>query len=114
MNGQLALAFALLSAATCSLAAAPADQVAQIGKTLTPFGAIIAGNAEGTIPAYQGGLRQSPPGFKPDSGFWVDPFKDEKPLLRITSKNMQQYADKLSGGQKLLLEKFPDYYLGMV
>ncbi|CAM3813742.1 Protein of unknown function [Pseudomonas synxantha] len=111
MNGQLALAFALLSAATCSLAAAPADQVAQIGKTLTPFGAIIAGNAEGTIPAYQGGLRQSPPGFKPDSGFWVDPFKDEKPLLRITSKNMQQYADKLSGGQKLLLEKFPDYYL---
>ena len=111
MNAHITLAVALLSVATYSLAAAPADQAAQIGKTLTPFGAIIAGNAEGTIPAYQGGLRQSPPGFKPDNGFWVDPFKDEKPLLRITSKNMQQYADKLSGGQKLLLEKFPDYYL---
>ncbi|WP_447791796.1 DUF1329 domain-containing protein [Pseudomonas farris] len=111
MKGQFAWAVALLSIATCSQAAAPADQVAQIGKTLTPFGAIIAGNADGSIPPYTGGLRQSPSGFKPDSGFWADPFKDEKPLLRINSKNMTQYADRLSGGQKMLLSKFPDYYL---
>ena len=111
MKGQLALAIALLGVATCSLGAAPADQVAQIGKTLTPFGAIIAGNADGSIPPYEGGLRTIPAGFKPDSGFWVDPFKDEKPLFRITSKNMDQYADRLSGGQKLLLSKFPEYYL---
>ena len=111
MKGQFAWAVALLSIATSSLGAAPADQVAQIGKTLTPFGAIIAGNADGSIPPYTGGLRQSPPGFKPDSGFWVDPFKDEKPLLRINYKNMEQYADRLSGGQKMLLSKFPDYYL---
>jgi len=100
MKGQFAWAVALLSIATASLAAAPADQVAQIGKTLTPFGAIIAGNADGSIPPYTGGLTQSPPGFKPDSGFWADPFEDEKPLLRINSKNMEQYADRLSGGQK--------------
>ncbi|OOQ44879.1 hypothetical protein AO361_17485 [Pseudomonas fluorescens] len=111
MKGQFAWAVALLSIATCSQAAAPADQVAQIGKTLTPFGAIIAGNADGSIPPYTGGLRQSPPDFKPDSGFWADPFKDEKPLLRINAKNMEQYADRLSGGQKMLLNKFPDYYL---
>ncbi|RON25031.1 hypothetical protein BK660_05030 [Pseudomonas brassicacearum] len=111
MKGQFAWAVALLSIATCSQAAAPADQVAQIGKTLTPFGAIIAGNADGSIPPYTGGLKQSPAGFKPDSGFWADPFKDEKPLLRINSKNMEQYADRLSGGQKMLLNKFPDYYL---
>ena len=111
MKGQFAWAVALLSIATASLAAAPADQVAQIGKTLTPFGAIIAGNADGSIPHYTGGLKQSPQGFKPDSGFWADPFEDEKPLLRINSKNMEQYADRLSGGQKMLLSKFPDYYL---
>ena len=111
MKGQFPWAVALLSIATASLAAAPADQVAQIGKTLTPFGAIIAGNADGSIPPYTGGLTQSPPGFKPDSGFWADPFKDEKPLLRINSKNMEQYADRLSGGQKMLLSKFPGYYL---
>jgi len=52
-------------------------------ENLTPFGAIIAGNADGSIPPYTGGLTQSPPGFKPDSGFWADPFEDEKPLLRI-------------------------------
>ena len=111
MKGQFPWAVALLSIATASLAAAPADQVAQIGKTLTPFGAIIAGNADGSIPPYTGGLTQSPPGFKPDSGFWADPFKDEKPLLRINSKNKEQYADRLSGGQKMLLSKFTDYYL---
>ena len=111
MKGQFPWAVALLSIATASLAAAPADQVAQIGKTLTPFVAIIAGNADGSIPPYTGGLTQSPPGFKPDSGFWADPFKDEKPLLRINSKNMEQYADRLSGGQKMLLSKFPGYYL---
>ncbi|WP_095156511.1 DUF1329 domain-containing protein [Pseudomonas sp. Irchel 3E13] len=111
MKLQMALAVTLLSVATCSLGAAPADQVAEIGKTLTPFGAIIAGNAEGSIPPYTGGLRQAPPGFSPDSGFWADPFQDEKPLLRINSKNMAQYADRLSGGQKMLLGKYPDYYL---
>ena len=111
MKAQIAWALALLTIATASQGAAPADQVAQIGKTLTPFGAIIAGNADGSIPPYTGGLRQSPPGFKAESGFWADPFKDEKPLLRINSKNMGQYADRLSGGQKMLLSKFPDYYL---
>lgn len=111
MKLQMALAVTLLSVATCSLGAAPADQVAEIDKTLTPFGAIIAGNAEGSIPPYTGGLRQAPPGFSPDSGFWADPFQDEKPLLRINSKNMAQYADRLSGGQKMLLGKYPDYYL---
>lgn len=56
MKGQFPWAVALLSIATASLAAAPTDQVAQIGKTLTPFGAIIAGNADGSIPPYTGGL----------------------------------------------------------
>lgn len=111
MNGHFVLAAALMGVATCSLAATSAEQAAELGKSLTAFGAIQAGNAEGTIPPYEGGLRTIPAGFKPDSGFWVDPFKDEKPLMRINSTNMAQYADKLSGGQKMLLEKYPEYYL---
>src|SRR5690606_15712761 len=43
-----------------------------------------------------------------DSGFWVDPFKEEKALFRITAANAEQYADKLSEGQKTLLKKYPD------
>lgn len=111
MKRQIALSVALLGFATCSLAAVSPEEAAQIGKTLTAFGAIQAGNAEGTIPPYEGGLRKAPPDFKPDSGFWTDPFRDEKPLYRITSKNMAQYADKLSEGQKEVLTKYPEYYL---
>jgi Protein of unknown function (DUF1329) len=94
-----------------ALAAVSAEEAKQLGTTLTEFGALKAGNAEGTIPPYTGGLTTSPPGFKPDSGFWVDPFKDEKPLFRIDAKNMAQYADKLSDGQKYLMKTYADYYL---
>lgn len=109
MKRQFALSIALISMATYTLAAG-AD-VSDLGKTLTPFGAIKAGNADGSIPAYDGGLTKAPAGFVPDSGFWVDPFKDEKPLFRIDAKNVDQYADKLSEGQKTLIKKYPTYYI---
>jgi hypothetical protein len=108
MKRQLALSVVLLGFAASALASTPDAQ--ELGKSLTPFGAIKAGNAEGTIPAYEGGYTKIPEGFKPDSGFWVDPFKDEKPLFRIDAKNVDKYADKLSEGQKMMLKKFPDYY----
>ena len=104
-------ATALAVLAAPGYAAVSADEAKQLGTTLTEFGALKAGNAEGTIPPYTGGLTTAPPGFKPDSGFWVDPYKDEKPLFRIDAKNMQQYADKLSEGQKYLLKTYPTYYL---
>src|ERR1700712_3251954 len=66
----------------CSLsvnAAVTAQEAAALGNELTLFGAIKAGNADGSIPAYDGGLRKAPAGFTADSGFWIDPFKDEKP-----------------------------------
>src|SRR5579863_5707291 len=78
--------------------AGTADEAEQLGKTLTPIGAIAAGNKEGTIPAWTGGLTTPPPGYAPGNkpGPYVDPFQDEKPVLRITGKNYEQYADKLS------------------
>src|SRR5690606_32549374 len=108
MKKQIAFACALMSAAFNSMAAVTAEEAQELGKSLTSFGAIQAGNAEGSIPPYEGGLREIPAGFKPDSGFWVDPFKDEKPLFRITAANAGQYADKLSEGQKELLKKNPE------
>lgn len=108
MKRPLALTAVLMSFATCSLTAAAAGDASDLGKSLTQFGAIQAGNADGTIPAYEGGLTTAPAGFKPDSGFWVDPFKDEKPLFRIDAKNVDKYADKLSEGQKTLIKKYPD------
>ena len=107
-------AIALLVLASVSvhgLAAVGADEAKELGKSLTKYGAIKAGNKEGTIPEYTGGLTKAPADFKPKSGFWADPFKDEKAVLRIDGKNVDQYADKLSEGQKTLLKKHPTYYM---
>ncbi|WP_313054243.1 DUF1329 domain-containing protein [Pseudomonas lopnurensis] len=111
MKFQVALGLLLSGMSLSSLAAVSADEAAQLGKTLTPVGAEMAGNADGSIPAYEGGLRTAPPGFKPDSGIWADPFADEKPLLRINAGNMAEYEDKLSDGQKEVLRRNPDYYM---
>lgn len=109
------VALTLASAgATQAFAAVGADEAAQLGKTLTPWGAQIAGNKEGTIPAYNGEAIKAPEGFKANSGSWPDPFAEDKPLFRIDAKNMEQYADKLSDGVKALLKKYPDtYYLNV-
>jgi hypothetical protein len=41
-----------------------------------------------------------------------DPFADEKPLFKITAKNLDQYADKVSDGFKGLIKRYPDsFYL---
>jgi hypothetical protein len=108
---------ATLMVATLSLlgaaahAAVTADEAKKLGSTLTEFGATRVGNADGSIPPYTGGLTTPPADFKPDSGAWADPYKNEKPLYRIDAKNMAQYADKLSDGQKQLLKTNPSYYL---
>jgi hypothetical protein len=75
----------------------------------TPFGAEIAGNKDGTIPAYTGGITQIPSGFKADSGKWIDPFPGEKPTLQITAQNYEQYADKLSASAIELFKRYPTY-----
>ena len=85
-----------------------ADQVKQLGATLTPWGAEVAGNKDGSIPAYTGGLSKAPPGFDISSGNWVDPYANEKPTAQITASNMAQYADKLTDGVKAMLERWPD------
>ena len=42
--------------ATNVMAAVSADEAAKLGKSLTPLGAEMAGNADSSIPAYTGGL----------------------------------------------------------
>ena len=47
-----------------ALAAVSAQQAAQLTSTLMPLGGERAGNAAGTIPAWQGGLTTAPAGYK--------------------------------------------------
>jgi len=104
-----ATALALLAAP--GFAAVSAEEAKKLGTTLTEFGSIKAGNAEGTIPAYTGGITTPPADFKAGSGVWADPFKADKPVLRIDSKNMQEHAAKLSAGQMHLMKLNPSYYM---
>ena len=50
------------------------DEAAKLGTTLTGVGAEKAGNKEGTIPPYTGGLTTPPDNFVPGSGIRPDPF----------------------------------------
>ncbi len=102
--GAIALATALPS-----LGAVTGDEAAKLKAELTPLGGEKGGNKEGTIPAWNGGYTTPIPGDKP-AGRRGDPFKDEKPQLSITAKNMGQYADKLTDGTKAMLAKYPDTF----
>ena len=111
MKPQL-LAFAAAAVLSANaMAAVTVDEAKQLGTTLTKYGAIKAANKDGSIPEYTGGLTKPPADFKAGSGFWADPFKGEKPILRIDAKNYQQYADKLSDGQKEVFKRDPSFYM---
>ena len=73
------LALSLL--ATSVMAAVSADEAAKLGTTLTPLGAEKAGNADGSIPEWTGGLPKNA-GTVDDRGFLSDPFASEQPLVR--------------------------------
>jgi hypothetical protein len=107
LNKIIAAGLTLACAGT-ALAALTPDEIKQLGTTLTPIGAEKAGNADGSIPPYTGGLTTPPKGFV-KGGLRIDPFADEKPLVSINAKNMAQYSDKLTEGVKALMKKYPDY-----
>jgi hypothetical protein len=92
------------------LAAMSPEEAEQLGgKELTETGSIRAGNTDGTIPEYTGGLTKPPPGFDVKSGNWPDPFADEKPLFSINAANMNMYADKLTDGAMEVMKRYPDW-----
>ncbi|RJF91873.1 DUF1329 domain-containing protein [Noviherbaspirillum saxi] len=90
-------------------AAVTAEEAKKLGTTLTLVGAEKAGNKDGTIPEYTGGLTTAPAGFTKGSAVRPDPFAGEKPLFSIDAKNMAQYADKLTEGTKALMKTHSGY-----
>ena len=85
------------------------EEAARLGKDLTPLGGEMAGNADGTIPKYEGGITKPLPGFKPGDHH-PDPFAEDEVLFTITAANADQYAAKLTDGHKALLAQYPDTY----
>ena len=94
--------------ATGVMAAVPAAEADKLGKSLTPMGAEMAGNADGSIPAWKPMPKNA--GTVDSKGFLSDPFASEKPLFTITAQNVDKYKDKLAPGQYAMFKRYPDTY----
>ena len=92
-----------------ALAKVDASQVAKLGKDLTVMGAEKAANADGSIPAWTGGITTPPAGYKAGDHH-PDPYPEDKALYTVTAANMAEYKDTLSPGQIKLFETYPDTF----
>ncbi len=92
-------------------AAVPEEVAARLGQDLTPMGAEKAGNEEGTIPAWTGGITEVPANvtFDPEKDLHPNPFPGDQPLFSITAADMADHGDKLTPGYKALFQTYPDF-----
>jgi len=107
-----AVAAALVGIAAPAQAKLTEAEAARLGADLTPMGGEKAGNKDGTIPAWTGGLCSPPAGWTPAQGY-VDPFASDKVLFTITKANAAQYKDKLSEGQLAMLDKYANFKMNV-
>ncbi len=99
---KLLLSTALVVASSSLYAATTAEEAAKLGSSLTPVGAEKAGNADGSIPAWGGGLTGA-------GDRYSNPFASEAPLFTITAANADQHKDKLTPGQMAMLKKYDTF-----
>lgn len=103
-----ALAVAALTFGVGAMAAVSAEQAARLGRDLTPVGAERAGNAAGTIPAWEGGITRPPAGYTVGDHH-PDPFAADRPQFSITPANFREHADKLTVGQQAMFQRYPTF-----
>jgi Protein of unknown function (DUF1329) len=111
INKVLATAIAaagLLGTALPAYAKLTAAEAARLGADLTPMGAEKAGNKDGTIPAWTGGLCAPPAGWTAAKGY-VDPFPNDKVKFTITAANAEQYKGSLTAGTLAMLKKYDNF-----
>lgn len=89
-------------------AAVSPEQAARLGRDLTPVGAERAGNADGTIPEWTGGITSPPAGYRLGMHH-PDPFAADRVLFVIDRSNYKQYQDRLSPGQIAMFERYETY-----
>lgn len=100
----------ILAISSSAVAEISSQEIARLGVDLTPLGAEKAGNADGTIPAWKGGITQPPGGYSVGDHH-LDPFANDKILFSITADNIDQYKDKLSTGHQAMLKTYPSFKL---
>ncbi len=108
--GASALALAMSLPAAAKVDAAKAGE---LKTTLTPTGADKGANKDGSIPAWDGGLKAAPASFGGPGKRYVDPFPGDKAKFTITKANLDQYKDKLTPGQQALFAKYDSYKMNV-
>jgi len=90
------------------------EEAARLDGDLTPMGAVRAGNEDGTIPEWTGGLQGPPDGITVGADlFRPDPFADDEVLFTITADNYLEYADQLMPSSIALFEHKPTYTMNI-
>jgi hypothetical protein len=105
----------LVAMAGAAAAGVPAEQAARLDRDLTPLGGERAGNADGSVPAWDGGLTSVPGNvmWRPGTGHYPDPYADDAILFTITKDNMAEHEAMLMPGQRAMLATYPNYKLNV-
>ncbi len=107
--GLIAAAMTLALSSTTALAAVSQQEADKLGNSLTPLGGDASANADGSIPAYTGGITSAPAGYSVGDHH-NNPFPEDKVLFEITSSNYKEYEEFLAPGQIKLFKTYPDTY----
>lgn len=102
-----------LAFSTSVVAAVSPELATQLGKELTSIGAEAAANADGSIPAYTGGLRTAPAGFKAGDTVRPDPFASETPVVVINQSNLAEHQQWLTATTTELIKRFPSFAVNL-
>ncbi len=86
----------------------PEDEIARLGQGLTPLGGERAGNDDGTIPEWTGGITEPPQGYA-IGDHHPDPYSGDQPLFIINADNLDQHRPRLSVGHQRMLESYPSF-----
>lgn len=109
--GKAVIGITLLSVGT-ALGDVPEAQQARLDEDLTPLGSERAGNADGTIPAWTGGLTSPPEGIGYEKGKHLpDPFASDEKLFTVNGENVDQYDAFVTRGQRAMMERHSSYFL---
>ncbi|HKY90487.1 MAG TPA: DUF1329 domain-containing protein [Nevskiaceae bacterium] len=110
MNHRALAALVVLAWPLAGHAKVSQAEADRLGADLTPLGAEKAGNADGSIPAWDGGyVAPKPPDGQERHPELFPLTGNDKPIATITKANMAQYKDQLTAGAQALLERFPTY-----
>jgi hypothetical protein len=109
-QGRWAALSALLLLSVSAFGRVDESSAARLGDDLTPVGAERAANAQGSIPAWTGGLTVAPECYRGAGSRYCDPFPEDRPRSIVTAANLAEHEAHLSAAQIALLRKHADSY----